>query len=120
MWLHKDLAWWAFVLALLALLLAYPLEVLAHLTAPMWRDWWATRTRKSLQIRIEQLQAELSRIQKFQLMSLTEEYIFRGIQHVATLIQYSIQVVVGIGIFVLVVVRISVTKVLLRMATWDY
>ncbi len=65
MWKH-DLGWWGFVLAIATLILAYPLDVLAHLTTPLLKNWWASRSRLTLEERIKSLKAELgfSRVHK--------------------------------------------------------
>ncbi len=79
MWGH-DLGWWGFVLAITTLVLAYPLDVLAHLTSPKVRDWWASRSQAALVRRITKLKDELSKIEKNALISRTEEELFRGIE----------------------------------------
>jgi hypothetical protein len=60
MWPHKDLGWWGFVIAVVALLLAYPFSLLANLTSPTVKNWWAARSRAGLQKRIRTLARELA------------------------------------------------------------
>jgi hypothetical protein len=57
-----DLGTWAFIIALGALILAYPLDVLAHLTSPIIRDWWAARSNATLQKRRDVLSARLDKL----------------------------------------------------------
>ncbi|MGC2420153.1 MAG: hypothetical protein WA405_00720 [Candidatus Acidiferrales bacterium] len=79
--MHRDIGWWAFVLAIVALIVTYPLEVLAHLTAPRWKDWWAERSERSVRKRVEQLEEELREYeQKYKLLSEAEEYILMSIE----------------------------------------
>jgi len=80
------------------LLGAYPVSLLANLTTPKLRNWWAERSRKSLELRIERLKATLAEAEKFKPITLTEDHILTGIENVATLIQYSIQVLAGSGL----------------------
>ena len=56
---HHDLGWWGFVLAVLALLIAYPLSLLANLTSPFIKNWWAERSVTSIRKRIDKLERQL-------------------------------------------------------------
>jgi hypothetical protein len=80
MWPHKDLGWWGFVIAIVTLILAYPVDVLAHLTSPMLKNWWAERSVASLEKRIEKLDKQLADYeQNYPLLTPTEHHILRGI-----------------------------------------
>jgi len=84
MWTHHDLGWWGFVLAVVTLFLAYPLDVLAHLTAPVVKSWWAERSVASMRKRIEKLENELADYeQNYQLLSAVEEELFKGVEGLA-------------------------------------
>lgn len=88
MWLHKGLDWWGFVLAVAALILAYPLEVVAHITAPKWKDWWATRSRTALEKRILELEWKLALIKNVKPLSDTEIALFSSLAATNTGIQW--------------------------------
>ncbi len=79
MWKH-DLGWWGFVLAIATLILAYPLDVLAHLTTPLLKNWWASRSRLTLEERIKSLKAELGLMEMNPAMSETEDMILTSAQ----------------------------------------
>jgi hypothetical protein len=100
MWLGHSASWWGLVLAILALFLMLPANLLANFMTPILKNWWAERSRKSLELRIERLKATLTEAEKFQPMTLTEDHIFMGIENLATLIQYSIQILAGCGLTV--------------------
>ena len=86
MWPHKGLDWWAFVLALLALFLAYPLEVLAHATAPWWKDWWAEWSENSLRKRIGKLEKQLEEYElRYKILDEGQEEILKAVEGVALL-----------------------------------
>lgn len=74
----KDLGSLGFWLALLALVLAYPLSLLANLTSPGLRNWWAARPARSLaslQKRIADLESELTQMQRRQPITDAETFI---------------------------------------------
>ncbi len=56
---------WGVVLAIATLILAYPLDVLAHLTTPLLKNWWAARSRSALEERIKSLKAELGEMETY-------------------------------------------------------
>src|SRR5580700_11187937 len=63
MWLHHDIGWWGFVLAVATLILAYPLDVLAHLTTPKLKVWWAIRSLGSATEKLEGLVRMMKRLE---------------------------------------------------------
>ena len=75
MWPHKELGWWGFVLAIATLILSYPIDVIAHLTSPILKNWWASRSRSALEERIKSLKAELGEMEKHPALSETEDQI---------------------------------------------
>jgi hypothetical protein len=60
MTIHHDLGWWGFVLGIAALVLTYPISLLANLTSPAIKNWWAERSVASLQKRIRKLEQQLA------------------------------------------------------------
>ncbi len=58
-WLPKDKATWGIVLAIVAIVLAFPLSLLANLLTPKIRNWWAERSVAGLKKRIANLESEL-------------------------------------------------------------
>jgi hypothetical protein len=59
-WVPHDLGTWGFILSVLAILLMYPVGLLINLTSPVIQNWIATRSKKSLERRIEILENELA------------------------------------------------------------
>src|SRR5438445_11974470 len=74
-WLHRDLGWWGFVISIIALISAYPLSLLANLTTPSLKNWWAERSTASLTKRIGKLEAQLAGCMQYQALSEGEDYI---------------------------------------------
>ena len=60
MWIHHDAAWWALVLAIVALVLMLPVNLLANFMTPILKNWWAGRSLKTLDQRIGKLEKWLA------------------------------------------------------------
>jgi hypothetical protein len=101
MWPHKDFGWWGFVLSMVALLLIYPVGVIVNITTPKLQNWWATRSRASLQTRIKTLQEELARIERIPPVTFTEDYALLGTEQIGRLIQYSAQFLASVAVCLL-------------------
>lgn len=74
----RDLGSWAFWISLFALIAMYPVSVLANLTTPRLKNWWAARparSRASLQKRITELEAELFDVQTREPITDAESFI---------------------------------------------
>ena len=90
---HHDLAWWGFAVALAAMVLAIPINIIANLLTPLLKNWWAERSQASLRARIERLETELQHeVQRYPAMSETEHYIFKGLTLLATMIILSLSI----------------------------
>ena len=85
------------VISIAALVLTIPCSIIANMVTPKLRNWWAARSRQSLEARISTLQAELARGELLPAMTVTEEYIFMGIEYGVTLVQYALQLIVQLG-----------------------
>jgi hypothetical protein len=86
MWLHHDASWWALILAILALLLMLPVNLLANFMTPLLKDWWAGRSVNALTERISRLQSNLSALEKSSVLTETESTLFRGMESITKLI----------------------------------
>jgi hypothetical protein len=94
-WLHKDLGWWAFWISIVTLIAAYPLEVLAHITAPKWKNWWAERSAAAMRKRIENLEKQLAdHEQNYEVVSPVEDMILKGIEATGQLLVLCVQLIV--------------------------
>jgi hypothetical protein len=78
MWPHRDLGWWGFWISIIALLVTYPLGLLANLTSPKLKNWWARRSQESLARRIARLKEVLAEIEKLPVLSETEDRILES------------------------------------------
>ncbi len=99
MWLHHDLGWWGFVLAVATLILAYPLDVLAHLSTPLVRNWIASRGKNSLVKRIALLEGELAELEKEPAISEAENQILWAIQSVKMELVVAMNLLMGVVYF---------------------
>jgi hypothetical protein len=86
MWPHKDLGWWGFVISIIALLSAYPLSLLANLTSPALKNWWAERSVASTRKRIDQLERQLAEYMQYPALSEGEDYILRATEALSMLL----------------------------------
>lgn len=62
--LPTDLGTWGFILAILGIVLMYPVGLLINLTTPLVQMWIATRSTASLRNRIQRLEGELAELEK--------------------------------------------------------
>jgi hypothetical protein len=70
----------------LALFLAYPLAVLAHATAPWWKDSWAEWSENSLRKRIGKLKKQLEEYElRYKILDEGQEEILKAVEGVALL-----------------------------------
>jgi hypothetical protein len=84
--LHHDLGWWAFVISIFALMAAYPLDLLAHLTSPLVKNWWAERSIRSLKARIDKLERQLAQCDNVREISDGEYHLLKASEGLALLI----------------------------------
>jgi hypothetical protein len=94
MFLHHDLGWWGFWITLG---LAYPLSVLANLTTPILKDWWAARSRAGLQNRVRTLTTKLACMEQHPPLTNAEYLTLMGIRGIGKLIVASTHIIVGTG-----------------------
>lgn len=74
----RDLGSWAFWISLFALIAMYPVSVLANLTTPRLKNWWAARparSRASLQKTLAELESELAEVQRREPITDVESFI---------------------------------------------
>ena len=95
LWPHKDLGWWGFVLSVVAILLLYPGGVLVNITTPMLLDWWATRSRASLQEQIGKLEADLSKLEQIAPLSEVNNQMLWGLEMLRLLLSVGIHMVLS-------------------------
>jgi hypothetical protein len=83
-WLSNDKATWGIVLGILAIMLAFPLSLVANLVAPKIRNWWARRSAAALSRRIARLETELANAKKYASISDGEALILDFMQGMGT------------------------------------
>jgi len=86
MWPHRDLGWWGFVISVVALLGAYPLSLLANLTSPALKNWWAERSIASTRKRIDKLEKQLAEYMQEPALTEGEDYILRATEALSMLL----------------------------------
>jgi amino acid transporter len=78
MFLHHDRDWWALVISIVALAGAYPLSLLANLTSPSLKNWWAERSVAAIRERIQQLEKQLEDYEQYEQLTEGDDYILRA------------------------------------------
>src|ERR1039457_5190637 len=87
MFLRHDLAWWGFVLAVAAIILAIPMDIVAHLLAPRIKNWWAERSESSTRNRITALEKRLSEYEaNYKQLSEAEDWMLKGIEAIGMIV----------------------------------
>jgi hypothetical protein len=72
----KDLREWGSYLAVIALVLAVPLNILPNVIAPRLLDWWRSRSVRKLNKRVSQLEARLTVLKQLGVFSEAEDLIY--------------------------------------------
>ena len=113
-WLHHDLAWWGFVIALVALILMLPANLLANFLTPMLKNWWAERSKSAIQKRIERLRTELVHLQGHRQISDFEYYSLLGIELLSALAMFGTEIASFGTLFALSLLQPTVNPYLYR------
>jgi hypothetical protein len=118
MWMGHDFGWWALVISVLALVLAYPLDLAAHLTAPKLKNWWAERSVASTRRRLEELESQLAEYEaEYPQISEVEELCLEGIQAAFAFGVFALPFLVA-GVLMLAFVITAVSATLPQDARW--
>lgn len=86
MWYPKDVATW---LALAALILVIPFNFFTSWAYPKIQNWWAARSRKSLQKRIDKLSSLLANMEQGGLR-ISDDFVLMCAERLATLIFWGV------------------------------
>jgi len=86
MWLHHDASWWALALAILALILMLPVNLLANFMTPILKNWWAERSAAATRTLIEALEKQLVDHEQYKEMSEGEDYILMATEGLSMLL----------------------------------
>lgn len=84
-WIPHDAGGWGLFISILALILAFPLSLLANLLTPRIRNWWAERSIASLTYRIGDLEKELAGLQE-PVISDGEDRILRAVTFIGAML----------------------------------
>jgi len=79
MWLRHDASWWALVLAIAALVLMVPANVVSNVLTPLLLNWFATWSNAALERRIAKLENQLAELEKNPAIDEAQEQILWGI-----------------------------------------
>ena|ERR1700676_3218468 len=85
MWGH-DASWWALVLAILALVLMLPVNLLANVMTPPLKNWWAGRSSAALTERIARVKRNLVAAEKNTPLTETESELFKALDSITQLV----------------------------------
>jgi hypothetical protein len=105
MWIPKDAATW---LAVIALILVIPFNFFSSWAYPKLQNWWAARSRKSLQKRIDKLKTSIARMNERREMPLRDELMLLCAEKLGWVIFY--------GVVMLVLVEFAIAVPGLRSA----
>jgi hypothetical protein len=94
-WLPKDKAAWGIVLAIAAIVLAFPLSLLANLLTPKIRNWLAQRSAAGLRQRIAELEQELKMMETYDLLEECQEIIMVTLLRAGLVIQLACALMLG-------------------------
>jgi hypothetical protein len=84
--MHHDLAWWGFVLGVLALLLMLPASIFANILTPKLKNWWAERSVAATRKRIEKLEKELALCEPYPLLNELEDSVVKAVEGIGMLL----------------------------------
>jgi len=101
MWSHRDLGWWGFWIGLVALVLAFPLSLLANMITPVVQNWIAKRGLASLVKRIATLEAQLAEFEKDPAIDEVDDHILWGLKRAE-------MTAIGVGSTVMLVLLFAV------------
>ena len=90
-----DLGTWGFIIALVALILAYPLDVLAHITLPIIRDWWAARSIAVLEKRRNVLSSQLDKLHGVPVIDVLSDIVLQSLQRIILAIGQAVNLMIG-------------------------
>jgi hypothetical protein len=80
-WPAYDRTTWGLIISICALVLAFPLSLLANLLTPKIKNWWAERSEASMRKRIIKLEEELAHREEYHpVLTLFETYALLGIE----------------------------------------
>ena len=75
---HHDSGWWGVALAIVAIVLAFPISIFANWTTPAIKNWWSQRSMKSLLGRIERLEQELANRESREMLTEFQKRVLLG------------------------------------------
>jgi Tfp pilus assembly protein PilN len=95
-WYTYDRATWAIIIGIAAIVLGFPLSLLANLLTPKIRNWWAERSVAALKKRIVKLDKALAKMQRLPLLSEDQTDLFAVVEIVTLAIVGMIWCCLGI------------------------
>ena len=95
-WPHYDRTTWGLILAVAALVLMIPANILSNILTEKLRNWWATRSQSSLRSRIEMLESELAELEKRPAISEVEEQLLSFMPKVDMLLTETLMIFLAV------------------------
>ncbi len=117
---HHDLGWWGFVLAIVGIVLTYPISLLANLTSPAIKDWWATRSVTALRQRVDRVGRTLEDYEQYTELSEEGELIVSAIELIIALVVFCILTADGVLLIVMAPLSTSGFTLFLMVALTAY
>jgi hypothetical protein len=97
----KDAGSWGLIVAVLGILLLYPMGLLINMTTPLVQSWMARRAKSSLENRIDRLQRNLAELEEKPAITEFEEMLLWHVKSTRILLYWAMTLTVG-GIYVIV------------------
>ncbi|MGD0076107.1 MAG: hypothetical protein ABSD31_17470 [Candidatus Binataceae bacterium] len=91
-WLPQDLGTF---LAIVALVLMYPVSLLANLSTPWFRDWWAARSHASLVKRRDTLRREQMKLQDVPMIDAGADAVLNELQVLTDGLTMDVHLLIG-------------------------
>jgi hypothetical protein len=95
-WVPRDIGTWALILTVFGLIIMYPVAILANMSTPWIKNWWAERSSTASQKRIAKLEKELASIEAIPELSIPLNMVFEGILNTMRVIPRSVHIVIGV------------------------
>jgi hypothetical protein len=94
----RDFGTWSLIIAVVTLVLTVPLNMAANLASPKVKDWWAARSTKALNSRLEILRTQEKVLSASPPPSLVDIIVVSRLNRLSVLIEAAVHTVIVVGL----------------------